>query len=297
MGDKTKIEWSDATWNPVTGCDRCSPGCDNCYALKLAGRLKKMGAPNYQRDGNPVTSGPGFGVTCHPHMLEQPARWKRPRRVFVNSMSDLFHPAVPDEFIVEVFDVMANCPRHTFQVLTKRPQRMEAFVTRYVSGGFGVPGLPCVGVLPNVWLGVSIESDRYAWRADHLRQTPAAVRWISAEPLLGPIPSLSVWLAGIDWLVVGGESGPGARPMHPDWVRDLRDRCNGTVPFFFKQWGRWAPIAGLDESFGRWVDPLTGDTRALATPGAALMSNFGKRAAGRELDGRIWDEMPTVAHG
>jgi protein gp37 len=256
VGDKTAIEWTDATWNPVTGCDRTSPGCDHCYALKMAARLKKMGSANYQNDGDPRTSGPGFGVTCHPHMLDQPLRWKKPRRIFVNSMSDLFHPDVPDEFIAQVFAVMACAPQHTFQVLTKRPQRMakllsddgdgDTFVARVelsvmemLDQGivkpdpewpqlFPMPGSSFDELLPwprpNVWLGVSIETDRYTFRADHLRATPAALRFISAEPLLGPLPSLD--LTGIDWLIVGGESGPGARPMHPDWVRDLRDRCH-----------------------------------------------------------------------
>jgi protein gp37 len=240
VGDKTAIEWTDATWNPVTGCDRTSPGCDHCYALKMAARLKKMGSANYQNDGDPRTSGPGFGVTCHPHMLDQPLRWKRPRRIFVNSMSDLFHPDVPDEFIAQVFAVMALAPQHTFQILTKRPQRMatmlghdysteewRAFTTivHDVMEDMGHREA-CYDMwpLPNVWLGVSIETDRYTFRADHLRATPAALRFISAEPLLGPLPSLD--LTGIDWLIVGGESGPGALPMHPDWVRDLRDQCH-----------------------------------------------------------------------
>jgi protein gp37 len=260
----TAIEWTDETWNPATGCDRTSPGCDNCYALKLAGRLKRMGQPNYQADGDPRTSGPGFGVTCHPHMLDQPLRWRRPRRVFVNSMSDLFHPDVPAEFIGDVFDVMGRCPQHTFQVLTKRPQRMRAVLEQWQEhGGMWRRSdlMWCGGgrwPLPNVWLGVSIESDAYSFRADHLRATPAAVRFVSAEPLLGPLPSLD--LAGIDWLIVGGESGPGARPMHPDWARDLRDRCTPTLTaFHFKQWGGRTPKAG-----------------------------------GRELDGRTWDEFPDV---
>lgn len=339
MGDNTKIEWSDATWNPVTGCDRCSPGCDFCYALGVAARLKAMGQANYQKDGDPRTSGPGFGVTCHPHMLDQPLRWKKPRRIFVNSMSDLFHPDVPDDFIAQVFAVMALAQHHTFQVLTKRPQRMSAllgplsgwsemrerWVDRGIDGAFGVDRLrtehpydPFAWPLPNVWLGVSIESDRYTFRADDLRNTPAAVRFISAEPLLGPLPSLD--LTGIDWLIVGGESGPNARPMHPDWVRNLRDRCNGFFPcpgsadgehrsstcscpcddidFFFKQWGAWRPIGDdLNGTVGRWVGP-NGST--YSTPGTLadqreLMSRFGKNVAGRDLDGRTWDEMPDGA--
>lgn len=343
----TGIEWTDETWNPVTGCDRTSPGCDHCYALKMAARLKLMGQANYQTDGDPRTSGPGFGVQCHPHMLDQPLRWKRPRRVFVNSMSDLFHPDVPDKFIARVFAIMADCQNHDFQVLTKRAQRMAALLT---SKAFGVlvqrwydihdldgewsrswESVEHAWPLPNVWLGVSIENDRYTFRADHLRETPAAVRWISAEPLLGPLPSLD--LTGIDWLVVGGESGPGARPMHPDWARDLRDRCQldqlvacplcgddaelvgapgpgepaneydctgcahqftMTVPaFLFKQWGAWVPIVGDGIEFGRWVDPTTGLTHASPGHGRVLMSRFGKHAAGRLLDGRTWDEYPA----
>ena len=314
----TAIEWTDETWNPVTGCDHTSPGCDNCYALKLAGRLKRMGQPNYQADGDPRTSGPGFGVTCHPHMLDQPLRWRRPRRIFVCSMADLFHPEVPEGFIGDVFDIMGRCPQHTFQVLTKRPQRMRTVLEQWAGhggmwrrsdlmwcGGGGTPW-----PLPNVWLGVSIESDSYTFRADHLRATPAAVRFVSAEPLLGPLPSLD--LAGIDWLIVGGESGPGARPMHPDWARDLRDRCERTwgycddgqgdeccdaaphpgTAFLFKQWGEYGPAERITntgaERDGRtvkeWIDYGPGDYHA----------RFGKKAAGRMLDGRTWDEFPEV---
>ncbi len=334
MGDKTGIEWTDATWNPVTGCDRTSPGCDNCYALTMAARLKRMGQANYQNDGDPRTSGPGFGVTCHPHMLDHPLQWRRPRRIFVNSMSDLFHPSVPYEFIVQVFAVMALASQHTFQVLTKRPQRMEAVLgatnpgfkpdvdtaafelaaelSRQYEWHSGYTGFSTIETywLPNVWLGTSIESDKYAFRADRLRFTPAAVRFISAEPLLGPLPSLD--LTGIDWLVAGGESGPGARPMHPDWVRDLRDRCErsggycddglgdeccDTAPhpgtaFLFKQWGEWHP----------WGQRLADGTVNLLSKGEhpdrwredGPMVRVGKRDAGRELDGRTWDEYPEV---
>lgn len=221
------IEWTDATWNPVTGCTRTSPGCDHCYALTMAARLKLMGSARYQNDGEPPLSGPGFKVTCHPDLLDEPLRWRKPRRVFVNSMSDLFHPDVPDEFIRRIFDVMCLTRRHTFQILTKRPQRMADLLGRWSSEGWFY-------TLPNVWLGSSIESDRYAFRADHLRATPAAVHFLSLEPLLGPLPSLD--LAGIGWVIVGAESGRGARPMDLDWVRDIRDRCvTAGIPFFLKQ--------------------------------------------------------------
>lgn len=249
----TAIEWTDATWNPTTGCDRISPGCDHCYALTLAARLKGMGQPRYQRDGDPRTSGPGFGLTLHADKLGDPLRWRKPRMVFVNSMSDLFHKDVPPLFIGRIFNVMGGCPQHTFQVLTKRPKRMARTLAAY----YGAVRDDLTKPYENVWLGTSIESDDYVWRADHVRATPAAVRFISAEPLLGPLPSLD--LTGIDWLIVGGESGPDHRPIDPQWVRDLRDAAlaAGTA-FFFKQWGGRTPKAG-----------------------------------GRDLDGRTWDEYPT----
>jgi len=241
----SRIEWTGITWNPVTGCDRVSPGCDHCYALTLARRLRAMGQARYQRDGDPRTSGPGFAVTCHPAALAAPYRWRTPRLVFVNSMSDLFHARVPAAFIGQVFDVMAGTPRHTYQVLTKRPGR-----ARRLAGGLPWP--------PNVWLGASVENGRYLWRADQLRDIPAAVRFLSAEPLLGPLTGLD--LAGIGWVIAGGESGPGYRPPDPAWIRGIRDQCTAAaVPFFFKQWGG-------------------------ATP----------RAGGRDLDGRTWDQMPAT---
>jgi protein gp37 len=264
----TAIEWTGETWNPTTGCDRVSPGCDNCYALKLAGRLKRMGQAKYQRDGDPRTSGPGFRLTLHPDALDIPLRRKKPTTFFVDSMSDLFHPEVPDSFILEVFATMALAPRHTFQILTKRPQRTREFLGDLWDGAprlaaRGPEGAKAAALLfepsPQIWLGTSIENDRYTWRADHLRQTPAAVRFISLEPLLGPVPSLN--LDGIDWVITGGESGPNARPIEADWVRDIRDRCQEAgVAFFHKQWGGRTPKAG-----------------------------------GRELDGRTWDEMPEHA--
>jgi protein gp37 len=240
----TKIQWTNETWNPVTGCDRTSPGCDHCYALTLAGRLKAMGQAKYQNDGDPRTSGPGFGVTCHPGELDRPLSWRKPRMVFVNSMSDLFHKDVRPHFIASVFDTMARCPQHTFQILTKRSQRMASLL--------GTALLPA-DVLPNVWLGTSIESDRYAFRADHLRATPAAVRFLSCEPLLGPLPSLD--LSGIDWCIVGGESGPGARPMDLAWARDLVDRCRAAgVAVFVKQLGsRWGRS---HHDIGTWPEDL-----------------------------------------
>lgn len=244
MADRSAIEWTEATWNPTTGCDRVSPGCDNCYALKLAKRLKGMGNPKYQNDGHPRTSGPGFGLTLHWDALGLPYRWRTPRTVFVNSMSDLFHARVPREFVMRVFQVMADTPRHTYQVLTKRSRRLRRIA----------PELPWP---ENVWMGVSIESRGQVDRLEDLRAVPATVRFLSCEPLLGPLGPLD--LTGIDWVIAGGESGPGHRPMDPRWVRELRDQClEQGVAFFFKQWGGRTPKAG-----------------------------------GRELDGRTWDEMPA----
>jgi|SRR5665213_80561 len=244
MADHSAIEWTDATWNPTTGCDRTSPGCDHCYAMTLAKRLKAMGSPKYQNDGSPKTSGPGFALTLHPDALLIPYGWNQPRRVFVNSMSDLFHDDVPLSFIREVFAVMADTPQHEYQVLTKRSRRLAK-----VADELDWP--------PNVWMGVSIEDDRYVFRANHLRDVPAAVRFLSVEPLIGPVPTLT--LDGIDWVIVGGESGPEARPIDASWIEDVRDMCLETeTAFFFKQWGGRTPKAG-----------------------------------GRLLGGRTWDEMPT----
>jgi len=243
MADHSAIEWTEATWNPVTGCDRVSPGCAHCYALALAARLKAMGSARYQASGDPRTSGPGFGVTLHEDLLTLPLRWKSPRVIFVNSMSDLFHPMVPDQFIEAVFETMGAASWHTFQVLTKRHDRLLELAPR-------------LRWSPNVWQGVSVESRRWVVRAEALKKTPARVKFISAEPLLGPLDSLD--LDGIDWLIAGGESGPRHRTLQPLWVRELRDRCQEAgVPFFFKQWG------------GRT-----------------------SKAGGRVLDGRKWDDMP-----
>jgi protein gp37 len=245
----TEIEWADETWNPITGCDRVSPGCDHCYALRMAPRLKAMGNPHYQTDGDPRTSGPGFGVATHPDALDLPRHWRKPLKIFVNSMSDLFHARVPTDYVTSVFEVMAATPRHTYQVLTKRPERMARFAQTWADQHDGP--------LPNVILGTSIELDRYCYRADRLRKAPAAVRMLSLEPLLGPLPSLD--LTGIGWVIVGGESGPKHRPLDFAWVRDLRDRCLAAeVPFLFKQVGGRTPKSG-----------------------------------GRLLDGRTWDQFPA----
>jgi protein gp37 len=236
MAQGSGIEWTESTWNPVTGCTKVSPGCKHCYAERMAERLQAMGQRNYRN---------GFELTLQPHMLELPLRWKKPQVIFVNSMSDLFHDDVPLDYIQRVFGVMRQASWHRFQVLTKRAERLE-LVHR---------------MLPwpvNVWMGVSVESGRYCYRIDHLRATGAQVKFLSLEPLLGPLPQLD--LSGIDWVIVGGESGPGARPMDPAWVLDLRDQCLAAgVPFFFKQWG----------------GPQ-------------------KKRAGRMLDGRTWDQMPPT---
>lgn len=231
---QSAIEWTDSTWNPVTGCDKISPGCKYCYAEIMARRLKAMGQPNYVN---------GFGVTLQPHMLERPLSWRKPQVIFVNSMSDLFHESVPVSYIQQVFDVMRRAHWHEFQVLTKRAERLAD-----VAGQLPWP--------KNVWMGVSVESAKYTNRIDHLRGIGAAVKFLSVEPLLGAIPDLD--LTGIDWVIVGGESGHTPRPIDESWVVDIRDQCvQAKVPFFFKQWG-----------------------------------GTNKKAAGRELQGRTWDEMP-----
>lgn len=253
MADKSAIEWTEATWNPTTGCDRISPGCDNCYALTLAKRLKAMGNPKYQADGDPRTSGPGFAVAAHPATLLMPYRWTAPRVVFVNSMSDLFHARVSDDFIMRVFSVMADTPRHTYQLLTKRPRRAHRLANQ----------LPW---RENIWLGVSVETPDQLWRIDELRETPATVRFVSAEPLLASLGTVN--LSNIDWVIVGGESGHGYRPMHADWARELRDQCAAAgVSFFFKQWGGVRP-----KSQGRILDGRTHDDMPrVSLTGAALL--------------------------
>jgi protein gp37 len=243
----SKIEWTGKTWNPTTGCDQISPGCDNCYALGMAKRLKAMGQAKYQNDGNPRTSGPGFGLTVHEDALNIPLRIRKPETWFVNSMSDLFHARVPVGFVAQVWVTMARTPQHTYQILTKRPERMNRLIGDSFDGGQALLEelgseedaqtlYDALWPLPNVWLGTSIELDKYARRADELRQTDAAIRFLSLEPLLGPLPSLD--LSGIDWMILGGESGPGSRRMDPSWVRDLiaQGRESGTA-IFVKQLG------------------------------------------------------------
>jgi len=236
MAQISKIEWTESTWNPVTGCTKISAGCENCYAERLALRLKAMGQPNYRN---------GFHVTVHPHVLGVPLRWSKPRTIFVNSMSDLFHEDVPTDFILKVFEVMSRARQHRFQVLTKRSQRLLELSSK----------LPWP---ENVWMGVTVENADCIFRMDQLRQTDAEIKFVSFEPLLGPIPDID--LEGIDWAIVGGESGPSARPMRAEWAVDVRDQClDAEVPFFFKQWG-----------------------------------GVNKKKTGRILDGRIWNDMPLT---
>lgn len=238
MADRSPIEWTQATWNPSTGCDRVSAGCDNCYALALAQRLKAMGSMKYQTDGDPRTSGPGFGLTVHPAALNIPRQWRAPRMIFVNSMSDLFHAKVPIEFVRDVFAVIAETPQHSYQLLTKRARRL-----RRVADSLDWPS--------NLWMGVSVESAETLGRVDDLRCVPAAVRFLSCEPLLGPLDEID--LTGVHWVIAGGESGANARPVDPAWVRGLRDTAvRSRVPFFFKQWGGRTPKSG-----GRTLDGQT----------------------------------------
>ncbi|WP_280317256.1 phage Gp37/Gp68 family protein [Nocardia wallacei] len=268
----TSIEWTDRTWNPVTGCDNVSPGCDNCYAMTMAKRLKAMGNPKYQTDGNPRTSGPGFGVAVHEKALREPFSWRKPSMVFVNSMSDLFHADIPDEFIARVFAVMAATSQHTYQILTKRHGRMASLVgsdrfESMVAAAFlyddTVPdGARTSGTWPlrNVWLGVSAEDQKRAdLRIPALMKTPAAVRFVSAEPLLGPIDLND---APLDWLIIGGESGPGARPMQAQWARSLRDQCEQLgIACHFKQAGtvlakEWGAASKKGSDPAEWPEPF-----------------------------------------
>ncbi len=249
----SKIGWTDFVWNPTTGCDRISAGCDHCYAVGKARRLKAVGQAKYQTDGDPRTSGPGFGLAVHPDTLDIPRRWRKPRRIFVNSMSDLFHARVPEDFIRDVFEVMADVPRHTFQITTKRPDRARKMADRLLWPD-------------NVHMGVSVEAPRWLHRVDDLRAIPAAVRWISAEPLLAPLDGLD--LDGIAWVVVGGESGrvhgdpeKRARPMALEWARDIRDQCQAAgIPLFVKQlgtvWARDAGMTGKGDEPAEWPEDL-----------------------------------------
>lgn len=236
MAGNSSIEWTESTWNPLTGCTKISAGCKHCYAERLAGRLQAMGNPRYANR---------FELTLHPDLLEVPLKWKMPRVIFVNSMSDLFHRDVPTTFIQDVFSVMNEADWHTYQVLTKRSDRLAKIA-------------PLLDWPPHVWMGTSVENDAVKQRIEQLQSTPAQVKFLSLEPLLGPLQNLA--LDGIHWVIVGGESGPGARPMQAEWVRDIRDQCiTQNVPFFFKQWG-----------------------------------GANKKKAGRTLDGRTWNQMPEL---
>ncbi|HBG26164.1 MAG: hypothetical protein A2Y10_13460 [Planctomycetes bacterium GWF2_41_51] len=237
MAVKSGIEWTESTWNPVTGCTEISAGCKNCYAKRMALRLQAMGQPNYRN---------GFKVTCHPQVLNLPLCWKKPQMIFVNSMSDLFHKKVPFEFVSQIFDVMNKTPQHTYQVLTKRAERLAEISD-------------CLSWAKNIWAGVTVEASDYKYRIDLLRNTKANMKFLSLEPLLNDVGKLD--LSNIDWVITGGESGPGARPMEADWVRNIREQClEQKVPFFFKQWG-----------------------------------GFNKKKNGRQLDGREWDQIPNQA--
>jgi protein gp37 len=239
MADRSSIEWTDATWNPVTGCTKITAGCDNCYAARFSERFRGV-------KGHPFEN--GFDLTLRPDRIEQPLTWRRPRMIFVNSMSDLFHKGVPRGFIDRVFDAMEGADWHVFQLLTKRSSLMRDYLKRRYEGA-SPPS--------HIWMGTSVEDHRATSRIRHLREAPAAVRFLSVEPLIGPIGEVD--LSGIHWVIAGGESGPGARPMHIDWAREIRDQCNAKgVAFFFKQWGGTRPKSG-----------------------------------GRTLDGREWDELPT----
>ena len=235
MSENSKIEWTESTWNPLTGCSKISPGCANCYAEKLSYRLKAMGNPNYQN---------GFDLTLHENQLESPLKWKKSRMIFVNSMSDLFHEKVPFDFVLKVFETMIKADHHYFQVLTKRSS-----VLKSVANKLTWP--------KHIWLGVSVENENYQYRIENLKTTPAAVKFLSLEPLLGPIPNMN--LNGIDWVIVGGESGPKSREIKKEWVLDIKEQCEQyKTPFFFKQWG-----------------------------------GINKKKSGRLLEGKIWNEMPT----
>jgi len=348
MAANSAIEWTDASWNCLAGCEAISPGCARCYAATMTRRLEAMGQKAYAG----LTTDKHFNgtVRCLPEKLTIPLRWKKPRRIFVNSMSDLFHEDVPFEFIAIVFGVMAACQQHTFQVLTKRAERMQEilpeiahprlrhvpdYARHLVEPLTKAPRVPWP--LPNVWLGVSVEDQQRAdERIPLLLKTPAAVRFLSCEPLLGPldiyyglqserdlysrddrfgIPN-NASTAKVDWVIVGGESGPHARPMHPDWARSLRDQCQAAgVPFFFKQWGEWAPIENhrvmVPKAQGGNYGILPGGEKVFGSDSRQLhiwpdkigrddsfsCLKVGKKAAGRLLDGREWNEFPEVRCG
>lgn len=308
MADNTGIEWTEASWNPVRGCSRIKPECVHCYAEVQAARIQRMdrgrGIPVGQGsyDGLLANGGQWNGkITMVPDLLDQPLRWKRPRRIFVNSMSDLFHENVDDYFIRQVFDVMAQAKQHTFQILTKRPERMRDLLTLW--DRVGITGDHFHGhPLPNVWLGVSAGTQESADEfVPLLLNTPAVVRWISAEPLLGFLDiNRFMWLSQasrkplINWLVAGGESGNGARPMHPQWARALRDQCKAAgVPYFFKQWGEWVPV--VEPASPENSDVATFFGRGLRFDDGQWMNRVGKRKADRLLDGREWNEYPEAA--
>lgn len=319
MSAHTAIEWTDATWNPVTGCTAVSPGCDHCYARTFAERWRDVPGHYFQH---------GFDVQLRPDKLALPLQWRQPRRIFVNSMSDLFHTDIPDTYIARVFAVMALAPHHTFQVLTKRHARMRALLSNpnfahLVAEQGRAHHIGCQqdwlrvaammgGPLPNVWLGVSVDNQQWAdIRVPALLDTPATVRFLSCEPLLGLV-DLSRWLglewydsfgwgeemfaalngrvgagSGLHWVIAGGESGPRARPMHPNWVRTLRDQCGAArIPFLFKQWGMWRPASVTNR-------PTRPSGYREMDPDGSPMVRVGKHAAGRELDGRTHDQFPT----
>jgi len=344
----TKIEWTGKTWNPIVGCSIVSPGCTNCYAMKMAARLEAMGdaavkackavpAAHYAGTTKWVNGKPGWTgkVALAPDdILTKPLRTRKPTTWFVNSMGDLFHEDVPDEWIDRVFAVMAICPQHTFQVLTKRSKRMREYCASATTPDRVVDALMLLMAQPrafrrttgqnahwwpilNVWLGVSAEDQRRAnERIPDLLETPAAVRFVSAEPLLGSIDftrrvahpagdrlSSRTWMKDVNWIIVGGESGPGARPMHPDWARTIRDQCQAAgVPYFFKQWGNWLPMGPEDEWGREWM--LLDPSGVIDVPdyrcpdfemGEYPVVNVGKARAGRLLDGREWNEMPGAS--
>lgn len=324
MSNNTGIEWTDATWNPTTGCTKVSPGCDNCYALTFSERWRGVSGHYFEN---------GFDIQLRPDKLTLPLRWKKPRKVFVNSMSDLFHKDIPDEYIAKVFAVMALTPRHTYQLLTKRHGRMRSLlndrsfavavrVEMYAIDRDATLDTQEQWPLPNVWLGVSVEDQKHAdLRIPALLDTPAAVRFLSCEPLLGSVDLTRIaagskqqpdmvydalgqrygvpgrWQAAtsarIDWVIVGGESGRGARPMSPQWAASLRDQCAAAdVPFFFKQWGEYAPTGWHVIGRPQKGHALVGDP--IDDLGHRHeMRRVGKKAAGRELDGRTWDQFPT----